>query len=239
MNTSKLMSLLDLLMHYSGGSSLFCIVRLQATGRDCKCDYLLSPSAVMPAWEKPRMAPKRLQLRYPWPPHRSLQVVAVSCTQHKCCHTACCMQCNPAIIHPACSMVLSCKYQAVLQGNKLEAAHARNSLRTSLAHCGCTTACRTCTGHQTAAVHPQCCSFFMTVRMGLQDNNLKGPCVDVVIHMIVQRSCSATCKGGRLTWQFQAHRGLMAQHSMMTSLNLSGSGTMPSNPLTSAHLKHR
>ena len=26
---------------------------------------LLSPSAVMPAWEKPRMAPKRLQLRYP------------------------------------------------------------------------------------------------------------------------------------------------------------------------------
>lgn len=24
---------------------------------------LLSPSAVMPAWEKPRMAPKRLQLR--------------------------------------------------------------------------------------------------------------------------------------------------------------------------------
>lgn len=25
--------------------------------------YLLSPSAVMPAWEKPRMAPKRLQLR--------------------------------------------------------------------------------------------------------------------------------------------------------------------------------
>ncbi len=27
--------------------------------------YLLSPSAVMPAWEKPRMAPKRLQLRYP------------------------------------------------------------------------------------------------------------------------------------------------------------------------------
>ncbi len=25
--------------------------------------HLLSPSAVMPAWEKPRMAPKRLQLR--------------------------------------------------------------------------------------------------------------------------------------------------------------------------------
>lgn len=28
----------------------------------------------------------------------------------------------------------------------------------------------------------------------------------------------------------------MAQHSMMTSLKISGSGTMPSNPLTAAHL---
>ena len=29
----------------------------------------------------------------------------------------------------------------------------------------------------------------------------------------------------------------MAQHSMMTSLKISGSGTMPSNPLTAAHLQ--
>lgn len=47
---------------------------------------------------------------------------------------------------------------------------------------------------------------------------------------------AALAESTGLTWQFQAHRGLMAQHSMMTSLKTAGSGTMPSKPLTLAHL---
>ena len=38
-------------------------VGIDILGKKTCVGYLLSPSAVMPAWEKPRMAPKRLQER--------------------------------------------------------------------------------------------------------------------------------------------------------------------------------
>ena len=53
---------------------------VRATGGSTFCmSTLLSPSAVMPACAKPKIAPKRFTLRYPWPPQRSRHVVAVSC----------------------------------------------------------------------------------------------------------------------------------------------------------------
>ena len=43
---------------------------------------LLSPSAVIPACENPIRDPNRLQDKEPWPPHRSLQVLAVRSRFH-------------------------------------------------------------------------------------------------------------------------------------------------------------